>query len=93
MGEGWGRVEIFKFCVLGGGQNIFDFRGWFSYEGEVTLLRGGGGVCGQFILSPFFHFEMQDLKNSKFFACDALIFNIHIFRFKMNAGLQVDTDF
>ena len=46
----------------------------------------------QFILSPFSRFEMQDFKNSKMFACDALIFNIHIFRFKMNAGLEVDID-
>ena len=33
---------------------------------------------GQFIHRPFSHFEMQDFKNSKIFACSALIFNIHI---------------
>ena len=32
---------------------------------------------------------MQDFKNSKIFVCGSLIFNIHIFRFKMDAGLQV----
>ena len=36
---------------------------------------------------------MQDLKYSKFFTCGALIFSIHIFRFKTDAGFQVDTDF
>ena len=54
----------------------------------IYFLRGG-----QFILHPFSHFEMQDLKNSKTFACCTLIFNIYIFRFKMDAGLQVDIDF
>ena len=56
-------------------------------------MRGGvyffGG--GQFILHPFSHFEMQDFKNSK--TLGALIFTIHIFKFKMGAGLQVDIDF
>ena len=47
---------------------------------------------GQFILCPFFHFEMKDFKNSKIFAC-ALISNIHIFKFKMDAEVQVDIDF
>ena len=55
-------------------------------------MRGGvyffGG--GQFILHPFSHFEMQDFKNSK--SLGALIFGIHIFKFKMGAGLQVDID-
>ena len=36
---------------------------------------------------------MQDFKNSKIFVCGALIFNIHIFRFKMDAGLHLDIDF
>ena len=35
---------------------------------------------------------MQDFKNSKSFACGALIFNIHIFGFRANAGLQGDID-
>ena len=48
---------------------------------------------GQFILRPFSHFEMQDFKNSKLFACSALISNILIFRFMMDAGPQVDIDF
>ena len=36
---------------------------------------------------------MQDFKNSKNFACGALIFNRHIFRFRTDAGRQVDIDF
>ena len=48
---------------------------------------------GQFISRPFSHLEMQDFKNSNTFACGALIFNIHIFRFKTDTGLQVDIDF
>ena len=36
---------------------------------------------------------MQDFKGSKIFACGAFIFNIHIFRFRMHARLQVDIDF
>ena len=48
---------------------------------------------GQFILRLFSRFEMQNFRNSKLFACSALIFNIYIFRFKMEAGLRVDTDF
>ena len=47
----------------------------------------------KFILCPFSHFEMQEFKNSKHFACSVLIFNIHIFRLKVDAGLQVDIDF
>ena len=74
----------------------------FEFLGEVKiyLILGGcpmrglyflGG--GQFVLHPFSHFEMEDFKNSKLIACSALIFNIHIFRFKIDAGLQVDVDF
>ena len=48
------------------------------------------GGC-QFILCPFSHFEMQDYKIQN--ACSTLIFNIHTFRFKMDAGLQVDVSF
>ena len=55
------------------------------------------GLCffggGPLILCPFSHIEMQHFKNSEIFASDALIFNIHIFRFKVHAGLQVDIDF
>ena len=59
--------------------------------------RGGGGIfrrgrVGQFILRPFSHFQMQDLKIQKFFSYGALIFNIHIFRFKTDAGfINIDT--
>ena len=55
---------------------------------EVYFLWGG-----QFILCLFSHFGMQDLKNSNFFAWSTPIFNIHIFRFKMDAGLKVCFDF
>ena len=48
---------------------------------------------GWFILYPFSHFETQDFKNPKFFTCSTLIFSIHIFRFDMDAGLQVDIYF
>ena len=47
----------------------------------------------KFILCPFSHFEMQEFKNSKHFACSALIFNIHIFGLMVDAGVQVDIDF
>ena len=48
---------------------------------------------GQFILHPFSRFEMKDLQNFKIFAWGAFIFNIHIFKFKMDAELQVNNDF
>ena len=38
-------------------------------------------------------FEMEDFKSSEILACGALIFNIHILRFKIDAWLQVDIDF
>ena len=75
-----------EFWFLWGGQNIFDLS--CSMRGRGLYFFGGT----QFILRLFSHFEMQDFKNSKSFAC-ALIFNIHIFRFKIHAGIQVDIDF
>ena len=57
-------------------------------RGELYLLGGG-----QYILRIYSDFEMQNSENSKIFACGALNFNIHIFRFTMDAGLQVDIDF
>ena len=54
---------------------------------EGVYFFGGG----QFILCPFSHFEMQHFKKN--LACGTLIFNFNIFRFKTNAGLQVDIDF
>ena len=59
-------------------------------------MRGRGHISlggSHFILRQFSHFEMQGFKNSKIFACGALIFNIHIFRFKIHAVLQVVIDF
>ena len=74
-------------------------RNWnFEFLGRSKFLISGGGRLyflggGQFILRLFSRFEMQNFRNSKLFACSALIFNIYIFRFKMDAGLRVDTDF
>ena len=81
-------VEL-EFWVFRGGQNIFDFReGVALWGGGVYFVRGG-----QFILHSFSHFEMQDFKNLKNFVCSTVSFNILIFRFKIDAGLQVDIDF
>ena len=81
-----------EFWDFGGGQNIFDFSGGGGERG--CPVRGGYSVRGgQFILHPFSHFEMQHFKISKNLACGTLIFNINIFRFKTDAGLQVDIDF
>ena len=57
-----GGVGILEFGFFWGGQNIFDFRGVLSYEGEVYFLEEG-----QSILRTFSHFEMRDFKNSKHF--------------------------
>ena len=83
-------VGIVEFWVLEGGQNIFLISGGgvVPWGGGVDFMEGGW-----FILHPFSHFETQDFKNPKFFTCSALIFNIHIFRFNMDAGLQVDIYF
>ena len=82
-------VGIVEFWVLEGGQNIFLISGGGVVPwGGVDFMEGGW-----FILHPFSHFETQDFKNPKFFTCSALIFNIHIFRFNMDAGLQVDIYF
>ena len=69
---------------------IFLISGGLFYDGggRLYLLEGG-----HFILCPFYHFELQDCKNSKIFACDALIINFHIFRFTMDAGFEVDIHF
>ena len=78
-------LEFCNFGFSGGGdQNIFDFRCGCPMSRDIS-------EGGWFILCPFSHFEMQDFKNSKIFG--ALIFNIHIFRFKIHAGLQVHIGF
>ena len=97
-----GELEFWNF---GGGQNISDFSGGgggeggkggegLSYEGVIGLSYEGGYSVrgGQFILHPFSHFEMQHFKISKNLACGTLIFNINIFRFQTDAGLQEDID-
>ena len=82
------KVRGMEFWTFGLGQNIFDFRG------RDSPMRGGHFLGeGQLILHRFSHFEMQDFKNSKSFACGTIIFIIHISRFKMDAGFQVDIDF
>ena len=58
-------------------------------RGRGLYFLGGG----QFILRPFSHFKKQALKNSSISACGALVFNLHIFRFKTDAELQVNIDF
>ena len=63
---------------------------YYEVGGRVGLYFLGQG---QFILHSFPCFEMQDFKNLKIFACGLLIFNIHIFKFKMDAELQVNNDF
>ena len=75
--------------VLGGVQNIFDFKGGCSLRSVMVYFFGEG----QFVLCPFSHFEIQDLKISEILSCGTLIFNIHIFRFKIHAGLLVVNDF
>ena len=76
------RGGVWNFGIWGfGGRSKY-----FRFQGRVVVLWGesyfvGGG---QFILHPFSYFEIQDLKNSKRkFACDALIFNIRVFRYKV----------
>ena len=66
--------------------NLLITTTWGYTEGVHSL---GGG---QFILHPCSHFEKQHFKNSKILVCSALIFNIHIFRFETDAGLQVDIE-
>ena len=57
----------------------------FGILGEVNIFLISVGVIfcrGRSVHSPFFsHFEMQDLKNSKIFACGALIFNMILLTF------------
>ena len=58
----------------------------FGFLGEVKI----------FLISFSIHFLILKCKISKiqkYFACGALILNIHFFRFKTDAGLQVDIDF
>ena len=84
-----GGVGILELWVLGGVQNIFDFKGGCSLRSVMVYFFGEG----QFVLCPFSHFEIQDLKISEILSCGTLIFNIHIFRFKIHAGLLVVNDF
>ena len=78
--EFWVFGEVKFFLISGGGCPM---------RGRGLYFLGGG----QFILRPFSHFKKQVLKNSSISACGALVFNLHIFRFKTDAELQVNIDF
>ena len=86
---------------LGGSWNfgILSFWGrskYFWFQGGGVVLWGGIILCMGEVSSYSVHFLILKCKISKieiFFACGALIFNIHIFRFKTDAGLQVGIDF
>ena len=78
------RGRSWNFGILGE-DNIFDFRDGGCPMREGLYFLGEG----QFILCSFSHFKIQDFKNSKRFDCSALIFNIHIFRFKTDATKPV----
>ena len=83
-----GGVGILGFFWGGGGVKVFliSVGGWPMRN--LYFFWGG-----QFIVRVFSYFGMQDLEISKIFTCGALIFNIHIFRFKIHAVLQVDIEF
>ena len=57
-------------------------RGHYIFYGEVSSFSAN-----------FLILKCKISKIQKRFACGALIFNIDIFRFKTDAGLQVDIDF
>ena len=74
----------------------------FWEEVEIFLISGWcypmrkGYISWGEVSSFSVHFLIFKCKISKFqkiFASGTLIFNIHIFRFKTDAGLQVDIDF
>ena len=71
----WGRPKYFK------------FQGGCPMRGFIFL--SGKSVHSPFILRPFSQ-DLQDARFQKFriFACGALIFNIHIFRFKMDGDFK-----
>ena len=83
------RVKLTEFWnfVFSVEVKIFLISGRLSYDGGLYFWGG----C-QFSLCPCSHFEMQDFKNSKIFAFGALIFNILIFKFNIDAGVPVDID-
>ena len=74
-----------------GGELKFQNFGRGQFQG--VSYKGGEGVFflgrDQFILDSF-PILKHVFKTSKIFACITLIFNIHIFRFKMDTGSQVD---
>ena len=71
-------VEILEFSVFGGGRNILNFRGGCPMRGFIFL-------SGKSVHSPsIFPFWNGRFQKFRIFACGALIFNIHIFRFKMD---------
>ena len=86
-------------CTTAKVRGSWNFGFWVEFK--IFLISGrkrGGGVLflrvkSVHFLSIFSFWNAQDFKNSKLFVCSALIFNIPIFRFKMDAGLQVDFEF
>ena len=72
--------------------------GYFRWEGGGLSYEGGyimlGEVSGSVHSTSIFPFLKSNIsKIQKIFVCGTLIFNIHIFKFKIHAGLQVDIDF
>ena len=86
-------LSSYNFSVVGvlgfGGQFIFDLRGGGGCPMRQVLFRRVRSVHSLSILS-FWNARFQKFYN---FAGAAFIFNIHIFRFKADAGFQVDINF
>ena len=60
----------------------------FLISGESVLWKGRSVHS-----SSIFPFWNSNFQRFKIFSCGALTINIHIFRFKMDAGLHIDIDF
>ena len=84
-----GEFEFWNFGFWGKSKH-------FRFHGRVVLPGGGGDISwrerGE-VISFSVHFPLLKCKIFKIQACSALIFNIHFFRFKMDAVLHVDIDF
>ena len=83
-----GGVGILVFFGGGGVSKYFWYQWGVGLWGIYISFGEVSSLCVYFS-----YFEMQDLEISKIFTCGALIFNIHIFRFKIHAVLQVDIEF
>ena len=76
-----GRSWNFGFCGFWGMSKIFDFKG-VALWGYITQRKVS-------LFSICFPILKCKISKTQLFTSSALIFNIHIFRFKMDAGLQV----